>query len=121
MKKELRKEISDIFNNPMFNHNSIITGIVNLIKRERYEVSKEIFNGFGDFIQLEELNRANGIHGQFNSLHEGIAVLREEYLELQKEIFLKEADLVKVQEEALQLSAMGMKMWLKAEELKQKE
>lgn len=64
-----------------------------------------------------ELERAAGIHGGFASLHEGIAVLREEYLELEQEIFLKHPDTKRVKEEAVQVAAMAKKLWMKAQEI----
>lgn len=68
----------------------------------------------------KELKTAQETHGGFNSLHEGIAVLREEYIELEQEIFKKRANLHKVKEEALQVAAMGLKMYMYAKELEEK-
>lgn len=55
-----------------------------------------------------ELVRANSMFPSFSSAHEGIAVIREEYLELEHEVFhgTKEAAIT----EAIQLAAMGCKL-----------
>ena len=56
----------------------------------------------------KELERAESLFPPFNSAHEGIAVIREEYLELEKEVFW--GDVKKMREEAIQLGAMAMRM-----------
>lgn len=59
----------------------------------------------------DELVRANHIHGEFKSLHEGISVIREEYLELEQEVFKKEPEYVLLMEEVVQLGAMCHKLF----------
>ena len=56
----------------------------------------------------KELERANKKFPPFNSAHEGIAVIREEYLELEYEIFHGTED--NAFEEAIQLAAMACKL-----------
>lgn len=62
----------------------------------------------------EELERATADHPLFNSPHEGYAVLLEEVLELQAEVFLKHGirshDCMIV--EAVQIAAMAVKFIL---------
>lgn len=55
-----------------------------------------------------ELNRANSLHAAtFNSSNEAAGVIREEYLELEHELF--HGDPVRAREEAIQLAAMAVK------------
>jgi hypothetical protein len=54
----------------------------------------------------DEINRAIQIYQKFNSPHEAIAVIREEYLELEHEIF--HGNLQDARKEALQLAAMAI-------------
>jgi hypothetical protein len=58
-----------------------------------------------------ELDRAIRKFKRFNSAHEGIAVLREEYLELEREVFkrAKKRKLAKMREEAMQCAAMAIR------------
>lgn len=56
---------------------------------------------------LNELRRATEKFPKFNSPHEGIAVLREEYLELEREVFWGKQDLIKM--EAIQVAAMALR------------
>jgi hypothetical protein len=56
----------------------------------------------------KELERANSKFPQFNSEHEGIAVIREEYLELEAEIF--HGTVLSTRDEAVQLAAMACKL-----------
>jgi len=58
-----------------------------------------------------ELQQATAVHGPFNSLHEAIAVIREEYLELEAEIFQKWPDKDKVIAETVQVAAMCEKLF----------
>ena len=58
----------------------------------------------------EEFIRAYQRHGDFNSLHEGYAVLLEESDELWDIIKHKRPDLDEVINEATQVAAMGIKM-----------
>jgi len=55
-----------------------------------------------------ELDMAAEHHGQFKSSHEGMAIIREEYLELEHEVFHGNPRLAV--EEATQLAAMAVKM-----------
>ena len=55
-----------------------------------------------------ELKRANSIHpATFNSSNEAAGVIREEYLELEAELF--HGDPERAREEAIQLAAMAVK------------
>lgn len=60
---------------------------------------------------LEELARAQKIHEPMATAHHGIAVIREEYKELENEVFKKESirDNDRMIEEATQVAAMGMR------------
>jgi len=58
----------------------------------------------------KEVVRANRIHGEFNSFHEGYAVLMEEIDELWEEIKHRNTDLLAIREEAIQVAAMALKM-----------
>lgn len=53
-----------------------------------------------------ELAHARVQHSPVNSLHEAIAVIREEYLELEAEVFKKRPEPAHVRAEARQLGAM---------------
>lgn len=60
-----------------------------------------------------EVVRAKGLFpGDFNSQHEAIAVIREEYLELEQEIFKNQKvyDLTAQRKEACQLAAMCIRL-----------
>jgi hypothetical protein len=59
-----------------------------------------------------EYKRANSIYPFFNSLHEGYAILREEVEELWDEIKKKPSKISpnRINEEAIQVSAMAMKI-----------
>ena len=56
---------------------------------------------------MAELHRAEGKFAPFNSAHEGLAVLREEYLELEKEVFWGTPQ--RQREEAIQVAAMALR------------
>ena len=58
-----------------------------------------------------EYENATRMYGPFASSHEGLAVIREEYLELEKEVFTKQSeyDYEKMELEARQLSAMAIR------------
>ena len=58
---------------------------------------------------LDTLEWGNKKHGdEFASTHEAIAVLREEYLELEHEVF--HGDRTRIREEALQVAAVAIKL-----------
>ena len=59
----------------------------------------------------KELRRAQSIHPPMHSAHEGIATILEEFEELKKEVWKKEAqrDVKKMRTEAIQIAAMGMR------------
>ena len=59
-------------------------------------------------VVLQELKRATEKFGAFNSTHEGISVLREEYLELEKEVFWGENPAC-MGAEAIQVAAMALR------------
>lgn len=59
---------------------------------------------------LDTLEWGNKKHGsEFASAHEAIAVLREEYLELEQEVF-HGTDRRRIREEALQVAAVAIKL-----------
>ena len=59
---------------------------------------------------VEELERANNIHGtSLNSPHEGYAVILEELDELFEEIRKKQPNKSRMWEEAIQIGAMAIK------------
>ncbi len=66
---------------------------------ERNNLAKEI---------IDEYQRASSKFKPFNSGHEGIAVIREEYLELEYEIFHGTKDKARI--EAIQLGAMALRI-----------
>ena len=58
---------------------------------------------------LDTLEWGNKKHGdKFASTHEAIAVLREEYLELEQKVF--HGDRTRIREEALQVAAVAIKL-----------
>jgi hypothetical protein len=60
-----------------------------------------------------EIDRSEEQHGPFHSLHEGLAVLREEYQELEQEIFWgyqRSGNTDKVRREAIQVAAMAIRI-----------
>lgn len=59
---------------------------------------------------IAEYARAQSLHGDFHSLHEGAAALREEHDELWDLIKKKRPDLDEVIDEAIQVAAMGYKI-----------
>lgn len=65
---------------------------------------------FGELVQ-GKLVRANRIHGEFTSLHEGISAIREKYLELEQEIFKKDPKYTYLIDEVVQLGAMCHKLF----------
>lgn len=67
----------------------------------------------------EEVQRAKQLHpGEFHNMHEALGVLREEYIELENEVFFgfkkvgKDRDIYNknVKEEAIQLAAMCVRL-----------
>jgi hypothetical protein len=61
----------------------------------------------------KEIERSEEIHGSFHSLHEALAVIREEYLELEEAIFWgvqKNQNTDAVRSEAIQLASMATKL-----------
>ena len=57
---------------------------------------------------VQEYAGASNKFGAFNTTHEGIAVIREEYLELEAEVF-KNGSKEDMMGEAIQLGAMAMR------------
>jgi len=58
---------------------------------------------------LHEVARAKKIHKPFHSPHEGIAVIREEYLELERVVFLKSPDQWELRKEALHVACTALR------------
>lgn len=58
-----------------------------------------------------ECKRAGELFPVFNSAHEGLAIILEEYDELKVEIFKKQSDydMVKMRKEAIHLGAMALR------------
>lgn len=59
-----------------------------------------------------ELQRALSLHGDMNSLHEGLAVIWEEFEEVKNEIFKKSPDKEELSKELVQVASMCAKLWL---------
>ena len=59
----------------------------------------------------KELAKAVNKFGAFNSTHEGIGIIREEYLELEKEVFKKQSeyDMENMKIEAAHVAAMAIR------------
>lgn len=62
-----------------------------------------------DHVQLETVDSYDKFR-DFNSYHEGYAVIKEEVDELWDEIKTKEKDFQAIEEEAIQVAAMAMKL-----------
>jgi hypothetical protein len=58
----------------------------------------------------QEILSATCLNGRFTSRHEGIALIREEYLELEHEIFQKSPDRQNMRKEAIQVAAMAIRL-----------
>lgn len=58
---------------------------------------------------IREYQRANEIHGPFKSLHEGYAIMLEEFDELWDEIKKRNPDMNAIQEEVVQIGAMALR------------
>ena len=58
-------------------------------------------------IVRDEIRQSTKVHGLFSSSHEAIAILREEYLEMEHEVF--HGTIEAAREEALQVAAMAMR------------
>ena len=84
--------------------------IIDLPEKGKMMVDKRIEYVLG--LVHAELVRATENFGTFSSMHEGIAVLREEYLELEQEIFKKNPNNSDVMIEAIQVAAMATRMVL---------
>ena len=59
----------------------------------------------------EEHERAMDKFGKFKSPHEGLSIIREEYKELEREVFSQfdKRDIDKMRKEATQLGAMALR------------
>jgi hypothetical protein len=76
------------------------------------EYSEERINKISEEIVIE-LASALRKHRYLNSLHEAVAVIREEYLELESAVFFGKTNnltIDDVKKEAIQLSAMAMEL-----------
>lgn len=58
---------------------------------------------------LAELVKARAAHVPMTSIHEGHAVIREEFEELWDEIKMKNPDGIRIRKEAVQLAAMALR------------
>jgi len=59
----------------------------------------------------DELGRANEMHGgDIASLHEGLGIIREEYIEFEQEVFKKVRKIDDVLSELVQIAAMCQKV-----------
>jgi hypothetical protein len=62
---------------------------------------------------VDEIKRAETIHPpEYATMHDGMSIIREEYLELEREVYKKKVDKKKVVMEAMHLAGTAMKlMW----------
>jgi hypothetical protein len=58
---------------------------------------------------LVELDRACATFKPFNSAYEGLAILHEEFIELQTEVYKRDKDVSAMRKEATQVAAMAMR------------
>lgn len=65
-----------------------------------------------------ELERANAKFPLFNSKHEGLAIIEEEFLELRDEVF--HGQMYKARQEAIQTAAMCLKFLMSADKWEEK-
>jgi len=63
------------------------------------------------FDLVEEMNRGENKFGPFKSPHESIAILREEYLELEQAIFHPTPFSGSVRVESLQVAAVALRIY----------
>ncbi len=59
---------------------------------------------------VQEIGRAKRKHPDCPTLHHAIAVIREEYLELEHEIFVDNKDRAAIDKEAIQLAATCIRL-----------
>ncbi len=57
----------------------------------------------------QELERARRLHREFPTYHHALGVIREEYKEVEKEIFKRDAESWAVAHELVQLAAMSIR------------
>lgn len=97
--------INGSWTNTRENATDIIAYLYELLELRKTKDRQEIL------IVSQELNRAMSIHKPMNSAHEGYAVIKEELEELWDEIKKKECErnIEHMKEEAIQLSAMGLR------------
>jgi hypothetical protein len=63
------------------------------------------------FTEIEnEVGAAIRKHPEFPSLHHAISVIREEYLELEREVFTDSFDSIKIRKEAIQVCATCIRL-----------
>jgi len=74
------------------------------------DTEPEVFEGEIYRLIADELIAARREHAPMHSPHEGIAVIREEYRELEDEVFLKKQSKEDMKKEAIQLSAMCVRL-----------
>jgi len=64
---------------------------------------------FEDFVQIT-LKYSQDLHPPIRSLHEGLAIILEEYMEFQQEVFKKKPDPVHVMAELGSVAAMCQRL-----------
>ncbi len=70
-----------------------------------------------------EIRRSEAIHGPFHSFHEAMAVIREEFLELEQAIFWDKTPkrLKNIRSEAIQTAAMCLRLAAMCDEVNFKQ